>query len=1409
MEDFATDINSLEVLLPPPLEFQDDYRPPDPKETESQLESNFLEVLLPPPLEFQDDYKPPEPEETMSQLDSNFLEVLLPPPLELRDDYKSPDTEGIGSQLSIPNATMAMNDCLLQTTEDNVKETESWPRPPMTPCGESTADQFDEVSTADSQSDPGLATKMMDKVTNLEKVSTDQPVPKDLEDEFLRHSATQQKTSPVVGIPKIATATEPRKPQELTVPVQINGKTTRFLVDTGASMSVIEYDHLQEIFEDSPIVTQLSSSRAIQTVSGEQLPILGTITVTLTFAGGTYPCELKVIKGLTYKAVLGRDFLRAHGAVINLQTEMLELEDYDPRMPEEELQSIQALATYVIPPTSEAVIPARVRGSTTSGIIGLVESSPRLAERYNLQGAASLVQVSEAETIPFRLVNPTSKPVTLYKGATLGTFAEANGNLTVQPVGDAIESKPSPSQSQTSIPVDFTSSNLQPSQQAQLQALLDEYRDIFALNPNELGRTSLIQHSINTEGHAPIRLRPYRVPQVQKEVIEKHIDDMLERNVIQPSVSPWASPVVLVSKPDGSTRFCCDFRKLNSITKKDSYPLPLISESLESLSGLAFFSTMDLLSGYWQVDLSEQAREKTAFITHAGLYEFIAMPFGLCNAPSTFQRLMECVLRGLNWQIALIYLDDVLVFSRTFEEHLQHLRLVFDRFREAGLKLKPNKCHFGQSKVNYLGHVITSEGLQPDPDKIKVVQEYPIPRTVKDVRAFMGLANYYRKFVKDFAKIASPLHELTKKGTKFVWTEECQSAFEALKKALTEAPIFAYPDFTKPFLLSTDASDDALGMVLGQEQNGREVVIAYGGCKLIPAERNYSVTEREALALVVGIKGFQHYLYGRKFTVYTDHNAVRWLMNIKEPTGRLARWALVLQQYDFEIKHRAGKNNGNADALSRRPYQPILAALDCPGVQTDKIRELQRRDPPLADIIEYLETERLPEGAAATKTLLNSIEDYFLDQEGILCHIYIPKNRRVATPKTQLVVPAPLRQEILIGGHDYPTAGHLGVNKTYEKLRDRYFWPKMFADIQHWVLSCSHCQMKSPRQRQTAPVLPIAVEGPFHRVAVDCLGPFPVTHSGNRYIVVFSDYLTRFPEAFAVHSIDAATIADLLVNEIMARHGDPRTLLSDRGSNFLSNLVKEVCHLMGTKKVFTTSYHPQCDGLVERFNGTLAQSLSMYVSSDKKDWDKYLNPVLFAYRVSPSDVTGESPFYMLYGREPRLPIDVSLLPPREISPSIAEHRARVVEHIEIAHRIAKENIQRAQQRTKDNHDKHAVPLKYKLGDCVWVYTPKNHKGLSKKLAHNFHGPYRIVQFLSLVHCILRATDNRRISTTVHISRMKPYVDPASRPIREPLEDVDDPFLAEEDLPDDSFLPEPLETHLGPQVPLTEDTDAML
>ncbi|CAB3997885.1 Retrovirus-related Pol poly from transposon, partial [Paramuricea clavata] len=536
-----------------------------------------------------------------------------------------------------------------------------------------------------------------------------------------------------------------------------------------------------------------------------------------------------------------------------------------------------------------------------------------------------------------------------------------------------------------------------------------------------------------------------------------------------------------------------------------------------------------------------------------------------------------------------VYLDDIIIYSRSFDDHLDHLNDVFSRLRSANVKLKPSKCSFARSTVEYLGHVVSRDGIRPDPSKIAAVENFPVPRCVRDVRSFLGLANYYRRFIKNFASIASPLNKLTHKNVRFYWDESCAKAFHTLKSCLTSAPILAYPDFSLPFELNTDASSTGIGFALCQTQDGKSRAIAYGGCDLNTAERNYSTTEREALAIVEGIKKFRNYLHDRKFVIHTDHHALRWLMSIKDPSGRLARWALLLQQYDFTIEYRS--------------------ASHCKRTQRD------------------------------------------------VC--------------SQLVIPDALKHEVLVRAHDDVTACHLGTQKTYGKIRTRYYWRNMFRDIDRWCKSCVDCAMKkSPRNRHNAPLLPIPVENAFDRLAVDCLGPFPLSTAGNH---------------------------------------------------------------------------------------------------------------------RPQETTGDSPFYLLYGREPRLPIDVSLLPPSNVTKSVKKHRARIVQTIDEAHAIARANIQRTQQSMKARYDRSACESKFMLGDRVWVYTPKTKKGLSRKLMHHWHGPFRIIEKCSPVHFKLRTCDNRLVSITVHANRMKPYYDPDSRPQTPPnIEMPDEPPIPEDELPDDAL-----------------------
>ncbi len=431
--------------------------------------------------------------------------------------------------------------------------------------------------------------------------------------------------------------------------------------------------------------------------------------------------------------------------------------------------------------------------------------------------------------------------------------------------------------------------------------------------------TSVVQHRIETGNALPIKQRPRRVPIHLRDEEKKQVNDMLAQGIITESQSPWASPVVLVRKKDNTLRYCIDYRLLNEVTVKDSFPIPRIDDSLDRLAGSKWFSTLDLQSGYWQVQMAKEDQEKTAFITSHGLFEFRVMPFGLANAPATFERLMERILKGLQWKTCLIYLDDVIVYANEFEEAVSRLDDVFSKIHSARMKLNPKKCSLFKREVTYLGHVVSEEGVATDPEKVRAVEDWPTPKNVREVRSFLGLCSYYRRFIKGYSHIAKPLHILTEKNRVFSWSEAEQIAFDKLKQALITSPVLAYPNAEDKFILDTDASNHGLGAVLSQVQNGVERVVAYYSRTLNKPERKYCVTRKELLAVVASVKHFHHYLFGKEFLIRSDHGALRWLMRFKNPEGQVARWLEVLGTYNFEIQHRLGRYHGNSDGLSRRP----------------------------------------------------------------------------------------------------------------------------------------------------------------------------------------------------------------------------------------------------------------------------------------------------------------------------------------------------------------------------------------------------------------------------------------------------------------------------------------------------------
>ena len=612
------------------------------------------------------------------------------------------------------------------------------------------------------------------------------------------------------------------------------------------------------------------------------------------------------------------------------------------------------------------------------------------------------------------------------------------------------------------------------------------------------------------------------------------------------------------------------------------------------------------------------------------------MPFGLTNAPATFQRLMECILAGLNMEQCLIYIDDIIIFGSSVDEHLQRLDNVLGRIRAAGLKLQTKKCCFVQEQVRYLGHIVSANGIQPDKSKIQAVSAYPVPQDTKQLRQFLGLTNYYRRFVENYSKIAQPLHNLLKKEKKFSWNPEAQDAFEKLKQRLVTPPILTFPDFAQEFIVHTDASDVALGGVLSQVQDGLEKPIAYWSRQLSKAERNYSTIEWEALAVVSAIKEFYPYLYGFSFTLVTDHDPLTSLKGLKDVGGRLNRWLLFLQQFQYRIVYKPGKGHTNADTLSRIPYPEALVVTIqrfLPSHNTDQLKSTQLADPQLEPIIRALE-EETPLPAGTPPGLRRSRLCH-----GLLCRDFKECSSRET--RTQLVVPMSLRKDVCSQLHNY--SGHLGIHKTIEKIKQRFYWPGYEHDIRAWVQQCPECQRRNPPQPlPCAPMGGITANRPFEKISWDIMGPLPMSSKGNRYILVITDLFSKWVEAFPMRSTDTESLATILINEVVCRYGVPQYLHSDQGVNLTSKVIQSLCKQLGIQRTQSSPYHPQGNGQVERLNRTLEAMLSKMVKENQRDWDRHLPKALFAYRTAIHEATSYSPFHVTFGRSPTLPVDIML-----------------------------------------------------------------------------------------------------------------------------------------------------------------------
>lgn len=1215
------------------------------------------------------------------------------------------------------------------------------------------------------------------------------------------------------------------------VDIVLGGVTMQCLVDTGSMVSTVTESFFHRNFEPWG-EERLKACHWLQlkAANGLTIPYVGYLELDVTLSGKLMPqCGVLVVKdppGWTpsqVSGVLGMNIIRRCYFELFGQQGAALFDEQSSSLPAVLVDAMQKchVASVCEMPRPGRV---RVRGKKVchipGGVMKLVTAtcSPQFCEGTvlfepsegglpaGLLASPALVHVNKGLAL-IPVVNVGVTDVNLYPRTVMGTLDRVraislpSGIAEVSSMSVRVSSQStSPSIVDQIKAIDL--SGLLPEECNAARSLLLNHASVFSSNDHDLGCTNLISHDIPLLDDVPIRQRHRRIPPSEYEMVKDHINQLLQAQVIRESSSPYASPIVLVRKKDGSLRLCVDYRKLNSITRKDAFPLPRIEESLDSLTGACMFSTLDLASGYNQVPVSEVDRPKTAFCTPFGLFEWNRMPFGLCNAPSTFQRLMQRIFGSEQGQSLLLYLDDIIVFSSSLSQHLERLGAVLGRLHSEGLKVRLNKCSFFQHKVHYLGHVISDKGVATDPGKVAAVADWPLPTTASELRSFLGFVSYYRRFVDGFAKLAAPLHRKvaewsgksrgrsSKQGVGN-WDQECQMSFEALKERLTNTPVLAYADFKLPFILEVDASHCGLGAVLSQEQDGKVRPIAYASRGLRPPERNmtnYSSMKLELLGLKWAMtEKFREYLLGHRCIVYTDNNPLSHLLTAK--LGAVEqRWAAQLASFDFEVRYRSGRSNRNADALSRQrdsvvtnqdlpvpgtlvPHQlrdlhppcvevtqAVVSAL--PGRSSMDIRALQDSDPVIQEVATFWRSGREPnheerKWLSPPATVLLRQWDRLVERDSLLYRKIFSTDG--GDPVYQLLLPAVLVEEVLTQLHN--EHGHQGTERTLALLRARCYWPGMSKAVTEWCQQCPRCQVaKDNIPLVRAPMGHLLASRPNEVVAVD-FTLLERSVNGFENVLVVTDVFSKYTQAFPTRDQKALTVAQTLVIEWFSKFGVPARIHSDQGRSFENSVMQQLCNLYNIAKSRTTPYHPAGNGQCERFNRTLHNLLRALPASRKRDWCSCLPQILYAYNSTPHQSTGEAPFFLMFGQEPRLPVDFLL--GHVVDPVAGDHHDWILEHqtrLQIAFEGAKERLRIAAGRRKSHHDQKVRDHHLKVGEKVLLRN-KGVRGRSKTQDVWHSVPYVVLKVHDggAVYTIAPSHDHTKVKT-VHRSLLKVFVE---------------------------------------------------